>query len=80
MPQDHFGRRLRQALAEAGMSPDELSRATRRAISARTVFRWLAGESEPSVTALKIVCPILGASADWLIGLKTQQHDDQIAA
>jgi transcriptional regulator with XRE-family HTH domain len=67
-PED-FNERLKLALRFKGMSPEQLSIRLGRAVTARTIWRWLAGTSEPSISALKLLAPTLGVTADWLLAL-----------
>jgi transcriptional regulator with XRE-family HTH domain len=70
MQEEGFATKLAAAMKAAGVGPEGLSRATGRAISPRTIARWLAGETEPGIGALRVLCPVLDVSSDSLLGLR----------
>lgn len=64
-----FASQLAASMREAGLNAERLSQATSGAITARTIYRWLAGETEPGIGALRVLCPVLETSSDALLGL-----------
>jgi transcriptional regulator with XRE-family HTH domain len=64
-----FQARFVRALDRARLEPEALEAATGKAFTARTVRRWIRGDTAPGVESLPILCPLLGVSADWLVGL-----------
>jgi transcriptional regulator with XRE-family HTH domain len=64
-----FNERLKLALKFKGLSPEQLSIRIGGAVTSRTIWRWLAGVSEPSIGALRLLAPALGVTADWLLAL-----------
>jgi transcriptional regulator with XRE-family HTH domain len=73
-----FNERLRLALTFKGLSPEKLALSLGNAVTARTIWRWLAGTSEPSIGAIKLLAPALGVSADWLLAL--DEHKEHKSA
>lgn len=61
---DGFASRLRQVLESYG-STSSLARSIERSEGA--LRKWLRGESEPSVSDLRAICGLTGASVEWLI-------------
>ena len=72
-----FADQLKVALKFKGLSPEQLSIRMGNAVTSRTIWRWLASSSEPSIGALKLLCPTLGVSADWLLGLDETNSDSK---
>ena len=62
-----FGRRLRAAREEAGLSLEDLG--ARCGIARQHVSRYELGLHEPSASRLRALCLALQASADDLLGL-----------
>jgi transcriptional regulator with XRE-family HTH domain len=69
-----FNERLRLALKFKGLSPEQLSIKLGKAVTSRTIWRWLAGESEPAIGALRLLAPVLGVTSDWLLALETDEN------
>ena len=59
--------RLSVAFERSGLSMRELSSLT--GLSRYTITRYLRGQRIPSGDALVRLCPVLGISATWLLGL-----------
>ena len=59
--------RLKLAMDATGMTVDRFVR-VHGAIDERTVWRWRAGQSTPTLDTLARTCDVLGVSADWLLG------------
>lgn len=68
-PRPGFDVRLREAMELRKFSADSLCEATNGAINPRTIFRWLSGESQPGIGAMRVLCPALRVSSDWLLGI-----------
>lgn len=60
--------RIREAMDARGIDAARLSVAT--GIPASTIGTWLRCEAVPSADRLASVCSALGASADWVLGLR----------
>ena len=60
--------RIREAMDAMGVDAARLSVAT--GIPASTIGTWLRCEAVPSADRLASVCSALGASADWVLGLR----------
>ena len=63
---DEIGRRVRQALAESGLSMSEVGR--RLGISPQSVRAWKIGQAVPSIDRLGELSKITGKSLAWLQG------------
>lgn len=66
-----FGKRLEQAIAEAGMYQYQL--ANEIGVSRWVVSKWVQGHQCPSCYNLYLICLVTGVSADWLLGLKEEK-------
>ena len=66
--QPGLSRRMRRALAAAGMTQRELTDAT--CSSTSIVSNWLSGTRSPNAESLAAFCRATGASADWLLGTR----------
>jgi transcriptional regulator with XRE-family HTH domain len=64
-----FNERLKLVMKLKGWTPEHLSSLIGGAVTSRTIWRWLAGVSEPSIGALRLLAPTLGVTADWLLAL-----------
>ena len=64
---EHFGDRLRQALADKNMTRQELAYKTM--ISEASIYLYLNNGATPSAIYLKQICEVLNVSADYLLGL-----------
>lgn len=65
-----FGERLRTAMSEQEMSPNELAKKTR--ISSSTIENWITGKAKtlPSTAYLARLSCALNFTCDWLLGLE----------
>ena len=59
--------RLVAAWAASGMSMDDLVEES--GLPRTTIYRALTGERFPSSRTLMLLCPALGISADWVLGI-----------
>ena len=65
-----FPGRLTAAVDASGKRPEDIAEELGGAVSARSIYRWMAGRSAPGIEALPLLCPVLGVSADWLVDLE----------
>lgn len=63
---EQFGRHLRAALDDAGMTPADLSRATM--LTPGTIGDYLSGRSAPSIVNLILIARAVKQSVSWLVG------------
>lgn len=61
-----FGEKLTKARENAHLSRKEL--ADQLNVGQNTVWRWEAGEREPSLTTMKMIASALGVTTDYLMG------------
>lgn len=77
-----FGEKLTKARENAHLSRKEL--ADQLNVGQNTVWRWEAGEREPSLTTIKMIASALGVTTDFLMGRedikKEAAPDDGTAA
>lgn len=64
-----FGEKLTKARENAHLSRKEL--ADQLNVGQNTVWRWEAGEREPSLTTIKMIASALGVTTDYLMGRDT---------
>ena len=67
-----FGEKLTKARENAHLSRKEL--ADQLNVGQNTVWRWEAGEREPSLTTIKMIASALGVTIDFLMGSEEQKN------
>ncbi len=60
-----LGKRLEQAMAEIGMSREELGEQT--GYEAGTVYAWLKGSTAPNLATLMLIAEIFKKTVDWFL-------------
>lgn len=58
--------RLRELREDKGLSQQQL--ADKTGLSSSTIARWELGQSEPTATAISILCDFYGVTGDYLLG------------
>lgn len=67
------GKRIRQARVLAGLTQEQL--AEKIGISRTAVVRWEAAETEPTLEHLIALTELLHVSADYLLGIDGNHHN-----
>lgn len=67
--EDVFTTRFREAVAQSGMTQQTLADKTH--LSKQVISDFKMGKSYPSLQTLRILCTALEVSADYLIGLES---------
>lgn len=65
---EHFGEKLKELRAEAGLTQKQLAAEIGNAQSA--IVYWESNQQEPTISSLKKLCVFFNVSADYLIGLE----------
>ena len=63
-----FSQRLEQFMIAHNLYPKDVERMT--GIRARKIYKYVQGQNQPSIYALKRIAEGLNVSADWLLGIK----------
>ena len=64
-----YGSRIRQFRLEAGLNQPQLAKQI--GVSKNAITNWEAGRSRPDLATFKVLCQVLGITADALLGLPT---------
>ena len=63
-----FAQIIRELREDKGLSQEQLAEAT--GLSQSAIARWELSQSEPTVSAIIVLCKFFGESADYLLGLE----------
>lgn len=66
----HLGRRIKDARVLAGLTQEKL--AEKVGVSRAAISRWELGEIEPKIENLVKLASVLDVSADYLLGIETE--------
>lgn len=67
---EDLGSRIFECRKSRGMTQEEM--AVRLGVTPQALSKWERGQSYPDVVLFSDICEVLGASADWLLGVEQQ--------
>ena len=65
-----FSQRFSYAIGESGLPPKAVAKDA--GIGYQTVLSFMRGERVPGGWTLAKVCPVLGVTSDWLLGIEVE--------
>ena len=74
MPSIEIGRKLEQAMEEAGIKPTELSK--KIGITKQRLSTYTNGLVAPPAPMVRELCEALGISADWLLDIRKEEDGE----
>ena len=72
-----FGKRLTEAREKAGLSRKDL--ADKLDVGQNTIWRWEAGERQPSIEKIQAIARVLGVTTDELMTTSTPENKNALA-
>lgn len=74
LDKNSFGWRLREARRKKGLTQKKFAKYI--FVNAAAVSQWECGHCTPSVETLILICNTFNVSADWLLGIKREEREN----